>query len=526
VAFLDGDTVRTFSSTEGLQIGTVTAFAGSGGHIWVGGQFGLAVFDGKRSRMIATEADGGISGVSGIVGMATGDLWLNQASGVAHISAAEIAARLSDVHHTVRCELFDFRDGVPGTASPLRPLPSAIMASDGRIWLSGTSGASWIDPSRIYRNPLPPPVSIESIFANGRRYDPAVPNTLPVLPSDVRIEYTALSLSIPERVRFRYRLKGFDKGWQDAEMRRAAFYTRLGPGRYRFHVIACNNDGVWNTAGAAVELIVPPAFFQTAWFMALCALAAGGVLWMLYRLRLRQMAKQIRFRLEERLAERERIARELHDTLLQGIQGVILRFQAASNEISAGDPARRKMEEALDRADQVMVEGRERVSGLRAHVEIANALPQSFASAGEELSGERCGTAIRVVIEGTPRELRPMVRDEVYRIGREALVNAFYHAGAREIEVELTYKKAGLQLRLRDDGCGIDPKVLDIGGRPGHWGLPGMRERALKIGAPLDIRSRSGSGTEIELRVPAAVAYGDKLSGSQSRWPRPERATK
>ncbi len=517
VAVVDGNQVQTFSSAEGLRVGAVTAIASDFGHIWVGGEFGVAMLYGKQFRMM-TGVGAGFRGVSGIVATANGDLWLNQASGLVHIARPEIEAALKDFRHELRYELFDFHDGVLGTASPVSPLPSAIMATDGRIWLSGTSGASWIDPARIYRNELPPPVAIGSIYVNGELYTAA--STLPVLPSNVQIEYTALSLSIPERVRFRYRLEGFEKEWQDAGTRRDAFYTRLGPGRYRFHVLACNNDGVWNGAGAALDLVVPPAFYQTSWFIALEALAGGSLLYGFYLLRLRQMAWQMQGRMEERLAERERIARELHDTLLQGIQGLILRFQAAAKQVSPGEPARLSMEEALDRADEVMLEGRDRVRNLRAPTETGNALSQAFTLVGEELLPNCPATAFRVVTEGGPEELHALVQDDVYRIGREALVNAFSHAQAQEIELELAYKRSELQLRVRDDGRGIDPDVLDTGSRPGHWGLTGMRERARKMKAHLDIRSRHGAGTEIELRVPATVAYRARVSGSLFRWPR------
>lgn len=514
VAVLDGDNVRMLSSAEGLSEGTISAIAGSGNRVWVGGESGLAIFDGQQFHMVPSEPDREFGGVSGIIEMPGGDLWINQANGVARIPAAEIAATLASFNHHPGYDLFDFRDGVSGPASPVRPLPSAIVAGDGRIWLSGTNGATWIDPARIYRNPLPPPVAIEAVFVDGRRYNPsAVPLSLPASPSNVRIEYTALSLSIPERVRFRYRLEGVDKGWQDAETRRTAFYTGVKPGRLHFQVIACNNDGVWNTTGASIDLIVALAFYQTSWFIGLCALAGGCMLRGIYLLRLRQMAARMQLRLEERLAERERIARELHDTLLQGLQGMILRFQSVAKHIAANQPARRMMEEALDRADQVMEEGRDRVSGLRAPADRVHALAEAFTRAGEELVRDYPQPAFRVTVEGIPEELHPVIADEAYRIGREAMVNAFCHAEANAIEVELIYRRFELQVRFRDDGRGIDPEVLDAGGRTRHWGLTGMRERARKIGARIDIASRPGTGTEIELRIPAAAAYRNKVRG-------------
>lgn len=419
---------------------------------------------------------------------------------------------LADARHLLRGELFDFRDGAPGSASPIRPLPSEIVGADGRIWVSGTSGTAWIDPAHLYRNPLPPPVSIESVVVDDREYVPESLPTLRPLPAEVEIVYTALSLSIPERVRFRYQLEGYDKEWQEAGDRRSAFYTGLGPGRYRFRVIACNNDGVWNEAGAALELVVPPAWFQTWWFTTLCVLLAVGVLWALYLLRLRQVGEQMQVRLKERLAERERIARELHDTLLQGIQALVLRFQAAANQMGEGHPARRVMDEALDNADHVMVEGRKRVTDLRASVEPPHALAQALRGVAEELGRKKPGTDFRVAVSGHPRELHPVVYDEVYWIGREALLNAFYHAEAGSIHAELHYGGKALQLRLANDGVGIDPEILE-GGRPGHWGMKGMRERAEKIGGVLEAVSRRESGTEVSLRIPSAAAYRYKVNG-------------
>jgi signal transduction histidine kinase len=284
-------------------------------------------------------------------------------------------------------------------------------------------------------------------------------------------------------------------------------------------VIACNNDGVWNQVGAAVDFVVPPAFFQTTWFKVVCILFALGILWVLYLLGIQRMAARMQGRLRERLAERERIARELHDTLLQGIQSMILRFQAATYEIPEDHPARRTMEQTLDDADQVILEGRERVQDLRAQLEPANALPEALRAAGEELLQDAALIKFGLLVEGTPRELHRLVGEEAYRIGREALVNAFYHAKAQEIEVCLAYKNDQLQLRLRDDGCGIDPEILRAGGRQGHWGLTGMRERAGKIGARLEIRSQVGKGTEIELSIPAAVAYRRQRAGWFPRWP-------
>jgi signal transduction histidine kinase len=231
-----------------------------------------------------------------------------------------------------------------------------------------------------------------------------------------------------------------------------------------------------------------------------------GILFVLYKLRVRQVAAQVRGRLEVRLAERERIARELHDTLLQGVQGLIWRFQAVADRISKHDSSRNLMEQALERADQVLGESRDRVKDLRASGSDVADLPQALAAEGEHLALAH-PTQFRASVEGVHRDLHPIVREEVLLIAREALCNAFRHAGAHHIEAEVSYTEAALQVRIRDDGQGISADVLDAGGRPGHFGLLGMRERAAKIRAHLTIWSKSAAGTEVDLRVPADVAY-------------------
>ena len=400
-----------------------------------------------------------------------------------------------------------------GTATQIRPLPSALQAGDGRIWFSGSNGVYWIDPAGIYKNPNPPPVTIEAIYEGDRRFSAFEASRLPKLPKNVRIEYTALSLGIPERVRFRYQLEGYDKGWQDVGTRRAAYYPKLPPGHFRFHVIAANNDGVWNQTGAATEIFVPPAFYQTAWFEASCAFAGLALLWGLYRYRLHQIAQGYSIRMEERVNERSRLARDLHDTLLQGFQGLMLRLQALHELLPQGE-AKEELEQTLDRADQVVAEGRKAVHDLRLSATITNDLTRAVSALGDELSDEDSAT-FRFLVEGETRELHPIVRDEVYRIAREALRNAFSHARARQIEAEMIYAENLFRLRIRDDGEGVAPAILEDG-RAGHYGLPGMRERASEIGAKLDIWSGVGTGTEIDLSIAGSIAY--RKRPGRARW--------
>lgn len=515
-ATLDGDSVRTWSSDDGLQTGHVMTISVGAQHLWFGGELGLARFEGDRFRSLTATRIPALIGISGIVETPGGDLWLNASSGVVRIPAAQWQRAFVDPDHSPDYELFDFQDGLPGIAQQATPVPTAIAGSDGRLWFATNHGVAWIDPARIRRNGLPPPVVIRSLIAGDKTYAAATNLRLPERTTNLQIRYTALSLSIPERVRFRYRLEGAEQAWRDAGPRREAFYTNLQPGSYRFRVIAANDDGVWNETGAALDFVITPAFVQTKWFVALCVIAAAGVLWVLVLLRLRQFSAQMHGRLQERLIERERIARELHDTLLQGVQGLILRFQSVSERIPATEPARQMMEKALDRADEILIEGRDRVKDLRSPMATAD-LAQAFAIVGEDLAQDY-PAGFRVVVEGVVRDVHPLVREEVYGIGREALINAFHHAQAQQIEVELIFDRSELRLHFRDDGHGIEAKILDAGGRHGHFGLAGMRERAQKIRARIDIWSRPGAGTEVDLRIPAAMAYA--AVRSRSRWDR------
>jgi signal transduction histidine kinase len=489
----------------------------------VGGDLGFARFDGRRFTPIVDAAGDSFTGVSGIIATRGGDLWLNGNVGITHFSRSEVERVSRDPSHRVQAETLDYLDGVPGTAQQLRPLPSAMETTDGRLWFSTTGGLVLIDAARIVRNALPPPVTVWSIRSEGIRYPAMTADLqLPIHTTTLQIDYTAGSLTVPERVGFRYQLEGSDPDWQDAGNRREAFYTNLAPGRYTFRVIASNNDGVWNTSGASLHFTIRPAFYQTTWFHVLCILMCLALLAALYRVRMQQVTAHVRARLEERLAERERIARELHDTLLQGVHGLILRFQAATDRIPGREPARALMERALERADELLDESRARIKDLRVSTVGVIELSHALVAIGEQLALTH-PARFRANTEGTPRDLHPIVREEALLLGREALVNAFRHANASQIEVDVLYSETALRIRVRDNGGGIDPSVLHEGGRVGHWGLLGMRERATKLSAHLDIWSTQGAGTEIDLRVPAAVAYRQPGHAKRQTWWREHR---
>lgn len=367
------------------------------------------------------------------------------------------------------------------------------------------SPALALDPAQDDAGRPRPEVVIRSVVAGKASYAPEPDLQLPERTTSLRIDYAAEGVAATDGVNFHYRLEGVDESWQDAGTRRQAFYTNLGSGAYRFQVMASGGHGSWGKAGATLDFSIRPTFFQTGWFHVLSWIAGFIFLWMMYLVRLRQMTLRLRARLEERYGERERIARELHDTLLQGVQGLILRFHALANR--SADPLMRELiEQTLDHADTVLEEGRDRVRALRDLAHPVDDLAAGLTALGREMA-EIHNVSFRVQQLRNSRELDPIVRDEIYQVGREALFNAFQHAAAHSIEVELAYDPRELRLRVRDSGKGIDAEVLRTGNRPGHWGLRGMRERAGKIAGTLDIWSREGSGTEVELRVPAATAY-------------------
>lgn len=329
----------------------------------------------------------------------------------------------------------------------------------------------------------------------------------------IEIDYAGLSLSIPERVKFRYRLEGIDPDWQNVGTRRQAYYDNLGPGSYRFRVIACNNDGVWNESGASIDFSIAPAYYQTTWFAVLCTAVLAGLLWAFYRFRLHQIRQHFKAGFEVRLAERTRIAQELHDTLLQSFQGLMLRFQTIRNMLPVRPlEAMRVLDDALERADAALDESRSAIQNIRNFDGQPTDLLQALKGAVAEMVDQYCNQGIHkptfsILNEGSPRQLNQWVSAEVLHIAQEAFRNSLQHASARQIEADVTYGGSLFRIRLRDDGVGIDPDILKDGGRMGHWGIIGMRERAAQIGAKLDVWSKPGAGTELDLRIPARIAY-------------------
>jgi signal transduction histidine kinase len=334
---------------------------------------------------------------------------------------------------------------------------------------------------------------------------------LPARTRDLEIDYTALSYLAPQKVLFRYRLEGRDVEWQEPGTRRQAFYNDLHPGPYTFRVIACNNDGVWNESGASLKFSILPAYYQTEWFRACCLALFLLLLAGAYQLRVRHLRRQFAIGLQARLNERTRIARDLHDTLLQTLHGLMFRFQAARNMFARRpEEALEALDGAINRTEQAIAESRDAIKGLRVEHARSAELKELLTAAGQELAsfdGNSNRPTFQLIVAGERQDLSASIQDEVYRIGRELLRNAFQHAQAHHIEAEIRYDGQALILLVRDDGKGIDPTVVKEGGRPGHWGLPGIRERAKQIQGHLEFWTENRAGTEVQLTIPGTVAY-------------------
>jgi signal transduction histidine kinase/ligand-binding sensor domain-containing protein len=504
VVMIDGSKRTFFTADHGLDLGSPIVGWASETQVWISGTKGLGFFDGERFQNIRA-SDGSLFGnVSAVIPTEHDGLWLKGPESVIQIPQDELVGFFHDHTHAVRYRIFDGATDFVAQLSRFGPPTSgeaAVRSGDGKLWFSVSTGVAMIDPAHLAKNDLPPPVFIRSLTADGRVYSSYSDLSLPKSTHEVSLDYTALSLTLSERNRFRYQLVGVDKEWREVGTRRQAFYTNLAPDTYTFKVTAANNDGVWNETGTSITFRIPPTFFQTIWFKLLLVATAALSVWVLYVLHLRKATAEISARLGERLQERERIARELHDTLLQDFQAMILRFHNISRRLVSGDPNRLEMDEGLRYADKALAEGRNRIRDIRADAKLLNELSKAFGDYGNELSHLR-PVSFSVKVTDEQIGIDPILHDDVYRIGREAIGNAFKHSNCSKIEVELAYHLREFKMTIRDDGKGIDPIILNGGGKPGHWGIHNMRERARKIGASLEFTSTLGAGTILKLRVP------------------------
>jgi len=430
------------------------------------------------------------------------NLWLYMQCGLVEILSSDLEEWWKRPNAIVTPTRFDAFDGVhPGHPSFQ---PTATLSPDGRVWFANEYVVQVIDPAHLPTNALPPPVHIEQVIADHKTYSSRTTLTLPALTRDLEIDYTALSLVIPEKVRFRYRLNGHDGAWVDSGTRRQAFYNDLSPGHYIFQVIAANNDGVWNETGASIGFSIAAAWYQTRAFLLFCVMLGTAFVWSVYRIRVRQIAKAIGARFDERMAERTRLAQELHDTLLQTIQGSKMVADDSLDDAMDLEHMRATMRRVSQWLGQATQEGRAALSSLRVSVTLRNDLAEAFQRAADDCLLHRA-MEVRFDVVGEPREMHPIARDEVYRVGYEAIRNACSHSAGSRLIIQLTYSE-DLLLRVSDNGVGMDGVIVELG-REGHFGLRGMRERALRIGGKLSITSTPTSGTDITLWVPGKIIF-------------------
>jgi signal transduction histidine kinase/ligand-binding sensor domain-containing protein len=501
---------RSYRIAQGLPSNDVVSLLiDRDGHVWAGTAAGLAVL---RAGGTHFEALSGVKDlVLSLLEDGTGTLWMATADRLLRAPRVGLLDGQVDA-----ISEYDASDGLISHESVRRQRTLAADAR-GRVWFASTGGLAVADPARFTSASVPAVPRIVSVEADGVPRGVVDPIRVAANPRRLSFSFAAVSLALPERIRYRYRLDQFDRDWSSPSAEQTAAYTNLAPGRYTFRVMASDSAGRWTGGERAVSVEVLPAVWQTLSFQAVLFVGAGLVIWVIYRLRLNQVERQLRLRFEERLGERVRIAQDLHDTLLQGFLGASMHLHVVAQQVPEDTPAREKLAQVQRLMGRVIDDGRDAIRGLRAPDRGAGDLEHALEGAADEL-GVPESTVFGVTVEGRPSELNPLARDEAYRIGREALANAICHARAHAIDVTLAYRADRFVLIVRDDGRGIGDEAIVASGRDGHWGLAGMRERAATMGATLDVRSRVGAGTEIELSIPSSVAFRGTTDRDTSRW--------
>lgn len=506
--FKDGQIRASYTIADGLGIGTVREFQSDRqGAFWISTEGGLSRLKDGRIATLSSKNGLPCDTVNWMIQDDNNSFWLNMACGLVRLAQSDVDAWATTVDkdhgRRVRATLFDSSDGVRSHLTSSGYGPSVDKSTDGRLWFSPWDGVSVIDPRHLAFETLPPSVQIEQIIADRRAMDTTSgPNGvgLPPLLRDLQIDYTALNLGTPEKSVFRYKLEGWDRDWQEAGNRRQAFYSNLSPGNYRFRVSASNNNGVWTEAGTFLDFSIAPAYYQTIWFRLSCAITLVALAIALYQLRLRQVARQFNIRMEERVNERTRIARELHDTLLQSLAGVSLQLDGISKQAA----------KAPEKTVSLIAHVREQVDFCfrEARIKVWNLRSTALDGIGLEVAlhefVERVGTLMSArcsfKVSGKPLPYPPEVEEELLHIAQEATNNANRHAQASEIQIALEYDVAALTLSISDDGKGFD---FESGfQKPGHWGLKNMQERAAQVRGTCKITTAMEQGTQVEVRVP------------------------
>ncbi len=432
-----------------------------------------------------------------------GHLWFTSLHGVIGLSESELA-RLGSSDEPISFRQIDRVEGMISSQA-MGGSPDIALAKNGTIWVATGRGLAAIDTRRISQTSERANIFVAGVHVD--REQRHVGGTLELSPGPHHVEFrlAAVDLQTPEKVRFQYRLQGVDSTWLDADESRTAVYTGLPPGTHSFMVRAADSLGDWTTGTTIYQVVQHPFLYQTRTFLVGLLVSCVACLWAIYETRVRLLMRQARTIQEERQVEREAMAHDLHDTFLQSVQGLLLRFQTGTNQLPSEVPGRQVLEEALSRSDLVMVEGREILLRLHSPSIGTESLPDAFRAFVNDFNPH--GKPKVKIFSSGHQTLSRVVQGELYRLGREAIFNALRHAQARNINVEVVCDDMELQLRVCDDGKGMELEVLKKGAVDGHFGLPGMRERTTRIGGAFRLRSEVGIGTEVQISLPASIAY-------------------
>ncbi|HEX3560655.1 MAG TPA: two-component regulator propeller domain-containing protein [Pyrinomonadaceae bacterium] len=496
--FADGK-FTNYTTRDGLSDNVVISIYGDAeGRLWIGTNgAGLNLFKDEKFKAFTTRDGLPNDTIYRILEDGRGRLWMSCNKGIFRLSKSELEDFAEGRTHALNPVVYGTADGMATRECSGGGQPSGWRGGDGRLWFSTIKGLAMIDPERLASNEQPPPTVVEQFRVDG---EPVAPSPgLALAPGKTRFDfyYAGLSFVAPEKVRYKYRLEGFDKDWVDGGDRRVAYYTNLGPGDYRFEVIACNNDGVWSRAPAAFAFRLEPHFYRTLWFYAFCALGLALLAWQVYALRLRQ----VRARFGAVLQERNRIAREIHDNLAQEILGVSVQLEIVARLMpSSTGAARTHLDRARALVRSSIAEARRYVWDLRSQSLEDRDLPTALSEMTRRLTAGS-GVQTQFQVGGTFRPLPAQVENNLLRIGQEAVNNAVRHARAQTISVQLSFDTGSVRLSVSDDGRGFDPGNHS-NGSDGHFGIVGMRERAEEVGGSVNIESGPGEGSEVSVSIP------------------------